>query len=375
MRIAFDAKRMLQNATGLGNYSRYMVNALVNHFPDNQYLLFSPREGRLHLRELISKSPRIQYIYPDSFISKRLPSLWRTYQIPEDNYDIDIFHGLSNELPLNIKGKRCRSVVTIHDLIYERFPKLYSPIDRMLYQYKYKRACQNADHIVAVSEQTKKDIISFYKIPDHKISVVYQGCDPIFSVQQGPEDITSVLDKYHINQPYVLYVGSIEERKNLVTLAKSIKKASQDLTFVAIGKPTSYTTVVKNYIQEHQLDNRIKILHNISYQELPVFYQGARMFVYPSVFEGFGIPVIEALSSGIPVIGAKGSCLEEAGGKDSLYIEPFNSDQLTDYINQIHKSDALRQQMITTGYAHVNQFEAKSISQSMMQVYRNTIQR
>lgn len=375
MRIAFDAKRMLQNATGLGNYSRYMVNALVNHFPDNQYLLFSPGHGKPHLREQITKSPHILYIYPDRFIYKRLPSLWRTYQIPEYDNDIDIYHGLSNELPLNIKEKGCRSVVTIHDLIYERFPKLYSPIDRMLYQYKYKRACQNADHIVAVSEQTKKDIINYYNIPDHKISVVYQGCDPIFSVQQEIEAITSVLEKYHINNPYVLYVGSIEERKNLLTLAKSIKKVSPDLTVVAIGKPTSYTTVVKKYIQEHQLDNRIKILHNISYQELPAFYQGARMFVYPSVFEGFGIPVIEALSSGIPVIGAKGSCLEEAGGKDSLYIEPFNSDQLADYINQIHKSDALRQQMITKGYAHVNQFEAKSISQSMMQVYRNTIQR
>lgn len=373
MKIAFDAKRMLKNRTGLGNYSRFMINALTSHYPENHYLLFSPSEGDPKLKAQIMDANCLEYIHPETFIDKKMRSLWRSFKIPNNRYELDLFHGLSNELPLNIGKRRCKSVVTIHDLIYERFPHLYRSIDRKLYQYKYKRACLNADHIVAVSEQTKHDIIRYYKIPEQKISVVYQGCDQAFSIPNSPDTISAILKKYDIATPYVLYVGSIEERKNLLTLVKSIELTDPDLSFVAIGKPTSYAAKVVKYINDKGLNDRIKILHNIAFDELPAFYQGARIFVYPSVFEGFGIPVLEALSAGIPVIGAKGSCLEEAGGDSSLYIEPYHHQQLADYINQTHHNNQLRNKMITDGYNHAKRFNTLAIAKSMMQVYGNTL--
>ena len=154
---------------------------------------------------------------------------------------------------------------------------------------------------------------------------------------------------------------------------KALQYIPEDISLVAIGKKTTYTNEVEEYINKHQLNHRVHILHNIPFQELPVFYQLAKLFVYPSFFEGFGIPIIEAIHSNIPVIAATGSCLEEAGGPDSIYINPNNEKELAININKILTSPDLASKMTTKGKEYIKRFSDETIAQDIMQVYQKAL--
>lgn len=375
MKIGFDAKRILYNKTGLGNYSRFVVNSLSTYFPDNVYKLYSPGNGIESLHNQINSESSVSFRYPEGFTSKLFPSLWRSNTIVHDleKDQIDLFHGLSNELPLSIPNINIPSVVTIHDLIFIRYPQFYKYIDRSIYNYKFKKACQTANRIVAISNMTKKDIIETYKITEEKIDVIYQGCDKSFQqilAQAKKEDIRR---KYNIPSHYILYVGSIEERKNLLLIVRALHQLNKDIHLIAIGKRTPYTDIVEAYIQENNMQQQVSILSNIPFEDLPGFYQMADLFIYPSFFEGFGIPIIEALHSNVPVIAATGSCLEEAGGPDSLYVEPNDANDLSEKIDWVLSTPSLADQMRNSGKEYAKRFIDQQIACNLMEVYRNVL--
>lgn len=373
MRIGFDAKRITHNATGLGNYSRFVVNALSEFYPDNEYILYSPSPGKEGLRNRIHPSPNVHFSYPRTFLGKKASFLWRSGFIAKrlSKEGVDLFHGLSNELPWGLKSRGIPSVVSIHDLIFLRYPQYYKPIDRLIYAYKFRKACEEADKIVAVSEMTKQDIGRFFHIHESKIEVVYQNCDMIFSQTTSDAQRAFVREKYRLPEKFILCVGSMEERKNLLLAVRALKSVKGDIPLVAIGKETEYTSKVKSYIQENHLSHRAMLLHDVPFQDLPAIYQMASVFVYPSFFEGFGIPIVEALWSGVPVIAAKGSCLEEAGGDDSIYIDPHNASELASAINNILDSNSLSEIMIRSGKEYALKFSDSSIAPKLMDVYKN----
>lgn len=370
MKIGFDAKRITSNQTGLGNYGRYIVNILSLYFPENKYILFSPGKGKDKLVKQIRDSSSIFYRYPISSWSK---SLWRQFSIVNDlkKEAIALYHGLSNELPLNIKKNHIPSIVTIHDLIFIRYPQFYKRFDRMIYSYKFRKACENATRIIAISEMTKKDIIHFFNIPTEKIDVVYQGCDPSFTHKVSPEYLNRIKKKYDLPDQFLLCVGSIEQRKNLLLILKSMKYLESDISLIAIGKRTKYTEEVEKYIIENNLQSRIKIFHQIPFEELPSFYQLATIFIYPSFFEGFGIPIIEALHSNLPVIAATGSCLEEAGGPDSLYVDPYNEKELSEKINKVLSDTSFATHMKIKGKEYTTKFDDRKIASQLVHIYSN----
>ena len=375
MRIGFDGKRAVENKTGLGNYSRFIIDILSRLHKENQYTIYAPKPKENKPLDRILSRENIQIIYPASHFWKRLCSLWRIWginkQIKEEQ--LSLFQGLSNELPLSIKKSKTRSIVTIHDLIFIRYPQFYKWIDRRIYIYKFKKACQNSDRIIAISEMAKRDIITFVGIDAHKIDVVYQSCHPIFKQPASSTQKKKIRQKYQLPDKYILNVGSIESRKNLLLVVKALHYIPEDISLVAIGKRTTYTNEVEEYINKHQLNHRVHILHNIPFQELPVFYQLAKLFVYPSFFEGFGIPIIEAIHSNIPVIAATGSCLEEAGGPDSIYISPNNEKELAININKILTSSDLVNKMTTKGKEYIKRFSDETIAQDIMQVYQKAL--
>lgn len=373
-KIGFDAKRAARNNTGLGNYSRFIITLLTKYSPQNRYYLYTPTSRRPHLLSQVADHTNV--CYPHTSFWRRCQSLWRIWGVTRAiaQQRIDLFHGLSNELPLNIRqAKHTRSIVTIHDLIFMRYPRYYRFFDRMIYRYKFRKACRNADRIIAVSHCTKRDIIDYWGIPSDKIDVVYQGCADDFKRPVSEKQLQNVREKYELPEQFILYVGSIEERKNLLLAVRALRRLNLPVKLVAIGKRTAYTQRVEQYISTHQMENSVTLLTGISTQELPAFYRLATVFVYPSFFEGFGIPILEALCCGTPVIAAKGSCLEEAGGPGSLYVDPNNPDELTQALERVLDDPHLRRRMIDEGLTHAHRFDDEQLFRNLYNVYKKTL--
>jgi glycosyltransferase involved in cell wall biosynthesis len=372
MKIGFDAKRAIQNNTGLGNYSRYIIEILSKYYPDNHYILFAPRKKENSRLKTILSRANISFVFPRG-ISKLFSSLWRIFGIKKNIHEnnIAIFHGLSNELPAGIRKTGIKTIVTIHDLIFLRYPKYYKPIDRFIYRLKFKQSCKKADKIIAVSECTKREIISFFHIPEEKIKVVYQGCHPNFHIKVSEDKKKAIAKKYCLPSRFLLNVGSIEARKNLLLAVKALKNIPEDIHLVAVGKYTPYQKKVEKYAQKSGLQSRLHILNNVTFDDLPTIYQSAMLFVYPSFFEGFGIPVIEALTTGLPVIAATGSCLEEAGGKCSIYVNPENDIELSVHIMKVLNNKELSNIMVEAGKEYVKRFSENNIASGIMNIYES----
>lgn len=322
--IGFDAKRVVSNRTGLGNYGRTLINALSKEFPSLRLRLYTPGEGQADLRQQIDSRSNVVYAYPKHVKLKFLRTLWRTKGIVADLKEdgIDLYHGLSGELPIGIKKAGIKTVVTIHDLIFLRHPEYYNRIDVQIYKYKFRKTLQEADRIIAISDCTKRDILAFGDFPADKIDVIYQSCDTKFSEEISPEDKKAVRKKYQLPAHYILNVGTIEERKNVLLAVKALECLPKELKLVVVGRQTGYTEKVKAYVAAHRLADRVIFLNGVPTADLFAIYRQAEVFVYPSRYEGFGIPIIEAIQSGLPVVACTGSCLEEAGGPACQYVAP-----------------------------------------------------
>jgi glycosyltransferase involved in cell wall biosynthesis len=367
MRIGFDAKRAYFNRSGLGNYSRGTIQLMTEFHPTNNYFLYTPAGKNEIFFPVFGK---VKKVTPGTLFSKSMSAFWRTYllagQLKKDR--IDVYHGLSNELPGRLQNTKMGKVVTIHDLIFFRYPEFYKSIDRRIYAKKTQYSCQAADKVIAVSEQTKRDIVEFLDIEPDKIEVVYQGCNPLYYQRLEKESRQLVGNKYGLPSSYVLYVGTIEARKNLLNVVKAMHAGGISLPLVVVGKPTPYMEMVQRYIHEKNVEN-VYFLHGVPLEDLPAIYQMAVVFVYPSMFEGFGIPILEALNSGVPVITSKGSCFSEAGGKAALYTDPERVDELTEAIRMVIGDPGLQKRMIAEGHQHSLKFRENIISGKLMKIY------
>lgn len=370
IRIAFDAKRITHNRTGLGNYGRTVVEMLARFAPGNRYELYTPDPGREELRGRLAGLEPVAFRYPLKPRHGIFKALWRSWGVCRElPRDTALYHGLSGELPFGLRKAGIRSVVTVHDLIYLRFPAYYKPFDRAIYAWKCRKACELADRVIAISEATKRDLVHFFGVPADKIDVVYQGCDAAFKREVPAADRDAVRKKYALPEHFVLTVGSIEERKNLLLLVRAVERMERRVHIVAVGKRTPYTAQVEEYAVQHGLQPWLHILSGVPFADLPAIYQSADLFVYPSRFEGFGIPMIEAANCGLPTIGATGSCLEEAGGPGACYVDPDDAEGLAARIGEILADEALRRRMVESGRAYVARFEPEVIVRELLEVY------
>lgn len=365
--IGFDAKRAFYNHSGLGNYSRNLLHALSSNNPDNTYFLFTPRTRD---RYKVEDEHKFNIIKPSSLFMI-LSSLWRLTFMKNDikKQKLEIFHGLSQELPYGINKTGIKSVVTVHDLIFMRFPEFYNWIDCKIYHLKLRHACNVADHIVAISEQTKTDIIRFHHIAPSKISVIHQGCNPLFWKTCTSEFFHQIKAKYQLPEKYLLYIGTIEERKNLMGIIRALHVKNIKFPLVAIGRKTeAYFNHIQDYIRKNNLDN-IYFPDRVLTDELPAIYQNAECFIYPSLFEGFGIPLLEALVSKVPVITSRKGCFAEAAGPGSIYVDPYDPEMIGEAILHIISNKEVREKMIVVGYDYANNFREDVIAEAYMKMY------
>lgn len=379
MKIAFDAKRYFNNGTGLGFYSRTLVNNLRRFYPENEYWLYTPFNNG----KLVAHDPGLRL--PNSTLTRTLHPLWRSFgitaQLKKDG--ADLFHGLSHELPGGLKKAGIRSVVTVHDLIFMRHPELYPALDRFFYRKKYLKAAREADCVVAISRQTREDLETFFDISAAQVQVIGQSCDDAFetlSLRHNPDRLAFPIPDNEPAAPaldYVMAVGSLTPRKNWHTLLDALfllKQNGHEMPLLAIGSGQG------NYVNQlHQKAREMNlavtwISWHVPSEALAHYYRRAAMLVYPSIFEGFGIPVLEALTVGIPVVTTRGGCFEEAGGNAALYADPHSAEDIARNILKCTETDT-RKRLTAAAPGHIRQFSPENISAQWINTYREVLHR
>lgn len=371
-RLGFDAKRLFNNFTGLGNYSRTLLYNLGQYFPDNAYFLYSPKIKDNAETHYFLTSPSYAVKSP-----KWMPgAYWRTTglkgRLRQDK--IQLYHGLSHEVPLGLQKLGIPSVVTIHDLLHKHFPEQYALPDRKIYDFKFRYACEQADRIVAISEATKEDIIHFFDIPEDKITVIYQTCHDRFMQERSQKSLAAVKEKYSLPPDYLFYVGSVIARKNLLGIVKAMTLLPKDLQLplVVVGGRSEYQTKVEDFIAKAGLQEKVLFI-TPTFKDLSALYQVASVFLYPSFAEGFGIPVLEALYSKVPVITSNCSSLPEAAGPGAYLVDPHAPEEMAAGIEKILTDTTYRNQLIKNGFEHAQQFKGEPLVRQMMNLYEELL--
>lgn len=377
MKIGFDAKRLFNNFTGLGNYSRTLVSELHRNYPQDELLLFTPK---------ITRESRTKPFIDQGYsihTAQGTPSMlhwrWRGSTMGKlaAAEGCDLFHGLSHEIPTTLKNTKVKSVVTMHDLIFMRYPQYYPGFDRAVYRQKVEYACKNAHAVVAISQRTATDLQELIGVDEERLQVIYQGCDPIFSKAVSDMEVLRLRTEMKLDRPYLISVGTIEDRKDQLTIVKAFMEGgwhkSHDLLLV--GKQKRHAKVIHSYLRGKTGGDRIHWLEQVPFKDLPVLLRGARCSIYASKYEGFGLPVLESMSVGTPVIAASGSCLEEVGGDVALYFEPGNTEQLQAHISTLVSNDQLRQEKRSDGLERAKLFSNRSMAKAYHELYEQLTQR
>ena len=381
MIIGYDAKRAFRNNTGLGNYSRMVIGGVWNEECRMKseglagaVVLYTPSvKGRYegYFEELRIKNEELRIVEPKG-VWRVMKSVWRSVgvscSVKRDG--VELFHGLSHELPYGLP-KGVKKVVTMHDLIVMRFPEFFKPADRVIHRLKMRHACRVADVVVAISEQTKRDLVELMGVPEEKIRVVYQSCDPIFwefkGVQRSSREFKEVKEKYGLPERYIICVGTLEERKNQLAVVEAMKKLPQDVALVIVGRPRG------DYGQQvlQCASDRIRFLSKADFADFPALYSGAVSSVYMSRFEGFGIPVLESMCCDCPVVTSNVSSMPEAGGEAALYADPGDVEDIARQLLRLCEDEDLRQECIEKGRIQRMKFAPEKVSADMMAVYKS----
>lgn len=297
---------------------------------------------------------------------------------------VDIFHGVSNELPKGISRINVKSVVTVHDLIFERFPETYNFDERYVHRWKIKYSCKVADAVIAISQQTKDDLVNFYKVPAEKIFICYQSCNPIFQRVVSDEEKFLVKERYNLPDKYFLFVSSVAPRKNLIAICKAmvLLKNKINIPLIVIGNGRKEKEEAKQLMAANGISGQLIFLNEMpeskelsftTAEDFPAIYQQALALIYPSIFEGFGAPLLEALWSGLPVISSNASCLPEVAGDAALYFSPHDHETLAGHMIAVASDDDLNNDLRKRGLQQAEKFSTKNYADSVMQVYKNLL--
>lgn len=288
--------------------------------------------------------------------------------------NVQLYHGLSHELPHRIPSK-IKKIVTVHDLVSWRFPQYFSPIDAWIHRVKMLHSCKIADVVVAISNQTKSDLVEFMKVPENKIRVLYQSCDPMFWQPVEASDIEIVKEKYLLPEKYVIAVGTIEERKNQLAVVEAMDKLPDDIHLILVGKRRGkYGSQVAEEVAKQGFTSRIRMIENADFEDFPALYANSMASVYMSKFEGFGIPILEAMCSGTPVLTSNCSSMPEVGGDAVLYADPNSVDDIAAQLKRLVGDEALRADLLKKAEVQKQKFSEKRVTAAFHDLYTELIE-
>ena len=351
MRVAIDARKLRD--FGIGTYTRNLLRHLARLDQENEYVLLCRPS--------------------DMGVAEQLGSNFRGVLEPSPNYSLreqvhvpwvlrrekpDVFHSPHYVLP---PATLCRSVVTIHDCIHLMFPQ-YLP-GRAAYAYARASmwaAARRSHRILTVSEASKRDIIRFFNVPPEKVVVVYNSIDERFRTSPPEDDIERVRERYQLQHGFVLYVGNIKPHKNLVRLIEAFdllrQRGFDDMKLLIIGDEISKLPALRRAVHAHKLHKHVRFLGYLPDETLAILYRLAAVFVFPSLYEGFGLPPLEAMASGTPVVTSNVSSLPEVTGDAAVLVDPYKVESIVEGIERVLTDEALRERLRTRGIARAREF-------------------
>lgn len=368
VKIAIDARSVSHHrGTGLGTYAYQLIRHI--NMAGVKLRLFWPGEQYNKLKIENEEDFRIMEQYQDNY--------WQEVYLPEallrDN--ISLFHVPQNGIGLP-RSKVCKYIVTIHDLIPYVYPEMTGKNYLKKFYSEMPFIMENTDHIITVSEWSKKDIIRIFGIPEERITVIYEAAEPQYVPIPKAITKTYLREKYSLNKPYILYIGGFSPRKNLSGLINAFVQVATndpDVTLCLPGKRDKEQDVTISLIEAFGLSKRVNLLGFVPNRDLPYLYSGAELFVYPSFYEGFGLPPLEAMACGIPVLSSNASCLPEIVGKDGMYFNPHNTLEIAEKILLVLGDQELRHKLVRRGQRHIRSFSWQKTAEETISLYNKLL--
>jgi glycosyltransferase involved in cell wall biosynthesis len=365
MRIAIDARKLRDY--GIGTYVRNLLRELARIDTATSYAILCRAQD----------SPSVQELGPNFRAVEEAAgaySIGEQFAIPLDlrRERVDLFHAPHYVLP---PLTPCRSVVTIHDCIHLRFPQ-YLP-NRIAYAYARASlwtATHRAARVITVSEASKRDILSYFSVPESRVEVIYNAIDERFWQQPTPDEMDRVRERYQLNAPFVLYAGNIKPHKNLERLIEAFNMLRQaphlrHVQLLIIGDEISKYASLRRAVHRYKLHKHVRFFGFVSDQTLAALYRLADVFVFPSLYEGFGLPPLEAMASGTPVIASNASSLPEVVGGAALMIDPYDAEAIADAMRRVLTDAALRSELRAKGFDRARSFSWERSIRRVREIY------
>ena len=366
MKIAIDVHSLGTQSGGNETYFRQLVRGLIQDKSDNHYHLFysSPSaidEFQWDARFTFSR-------IPTDPIRRNCVSLPRQLQETQP----EVFHCQYVKPPF----VKTPTVVTIHDLAHEHYPEFFHPLEAYRMKKLVRWTAGRADHILTVSEFSAADIARRFGVPPEKITVAYQAPAPVFRPRDRTQCREHLARNYGIDSPFILYVGRIQARKNLPRLVEAyarVRKQGISAKLVMVGKKDWQSERLVEKIKELGLESSVIFPGFVPFDDLPLFYNAAELFVFPSLFEGFGLPVVESMASGVPTITSFGSSLEEVAGDGALLVDPRDTGSIADALSRLLRDPELRNDLASRGIKRSAELKSGDLTQKTLDVYRSLV--
>ena len=364
MRIGIDARKL--HDFGIGTYIRNLLRQLARLDRQTEFVLFCRPDDRETLASLGANFRPVAETVAHYSVSEqvRIPLALR-------REGVTLFHAPHYVLPPLVT---CPSVVTIHDCIHLMFPQ-YLP-NRLAHTYariSIALAARRADRIITVSESSKRDIMRFVDVPARKIDVIYNAYDERFGIEPGEEDVVRVRERYQLHDQFVLYAGNVKPHKNLERLIEAFdlvrRRGLDHLKLVLIGDEISRYAALRRAVHQHQLHKYVRFLGYLPQETLAVMYRLAAVFVFPSLYEGFGLPPLEAMASGTPVVTSNVSSLPEVAGNAAVLVDPYDPRSIADGIYRVLNDQDLRRDLREKGIARAQQFSWEDSGLRVREIY------
>jgi glycosyltransferase involved in cell wall biosynthesis len=374
MKVGIITERLNQQKTGVDNAIYNLISELSKQTGIDIYLISSQKNN-----DLFPELKNISIHDPFKRILKKTSTyswyLFINYYLSKKNLDLDIIHNPDNSsLFINLKNKK---IVTIYDIMAFKFPKVSDPVTRFRYRILLYKTLKSSDKIITISNHTKLDLMNYFKIPEDKIKVIYLAANQTYK-KLGKNEINEILKKYDLNNPFILYVGGLAPNKNIERLLESYniiknKEISQKLILTGVKRHNS-TSALKT-IKKLNLQNDVIFTGYVPDEDLPGLYNAADLFVYPSFYEGFGLPPLEAMQCGTPVITSNTSSLPEVVGDAGIMINPYDVDELANKMYEVLTNEKLRKEMSKKGLERAKLFSWKKCAEEHLKVYEEVLGR